>query len=96
MLLLSIVEDAFELPNISSVIVVPGIPRRDYHVWKLKVGQPIMLEAPDGTIHHTVIRGIDRLSPPHLDCIPVVLGPGVSKQMSPIGTKIWMNEAAVL
>lgn len=55
-----------------------------------------MLEAPDGTIHHTIIGGIEMLSPPHPDFIPFMLGPGITKQMVPIGTKIYVHERAAL
>lgn len=96
MLHLSTVEDTFELSGRSSIIVAPGIPRHGPHTWKVKVGEPVVLEAPDGTTHHTVIGGIEMLSPPHPDFIPVMLGPGISKQMVPVGTKIWVNQSAVL
>jgi hypothetical protein len=96
MLHLSTVEDTFELSGRSSIIVVPGIPRRGERKWKVKVGEPVVLEAPDGTTHHSVIAGIEMLSPPHPDFIPVMLGPGVLKQMVPIGTKIWVNDTAAL
>lgn len=50
-----------------------------------------MLEAPDGTTHHTVIAGFEMLAPPHPDILPAMLDPETSKRMVPIGTKIWLS-----
>ncbi|MGV3551493.1 hypothetical protein [Rhizobium sp.] len=93
---LSTVEDTFELEGRSSIVVAPGIPKHDERRATINVGEPVMLEAPDGTTHHTIIGGFEVLSPPNTEFIPVMLGPGVSKQMVPIGTKIWVNETAEL
>jgi len=96
MLHLSTVEDVFELSGRGSVVVVPGIPRHGEHEWKISVGEPVTLEAPDGTISHTIIAGFEMVSPPHRDFIPILLGSGTTKQMAPIGTKLWVSEAAAL
>jgi len=96
MLYLSTVEDTFELSGRGSIVVVPGIPRQGERQWKIRVGEAVVLEAPDGTTRHTVIGGIEMASPPHPDFIALMLGPGVTKQMVPIGTKIWVHETAAL
>jgi len=96
MLHLSTIEDVFELSGRGSVIVIPGIPRRGQRQWKIAVGEPVTLETPDGTKLLTIISGIELASPPHPDFIPILLGPGITKQMVPVGTKLWVAEAAAL
>ncbi|RJF87152.1 hypothetical protein D3874_09045 [Oleomonas cavernae] len=94
MLHLSTVDDVFELSGRSSVIVVPGIPRHSEHNWKIRGGDAVTLETPDGDILETIVGGIEFSSPPHPDFIPIMLGPGITKQMVPIGTKLWVDESA--
>lgn len=94
MLHLSTVDDLFELSGRDSVVVAPGIPKHGECRWKIEVGEPIILEAPDGTIRHTIIGGIETLSPPHPEFIPIMLGPGITKQMVPVGTKLWVSASA--
>lgn len=90
MLHLSTVSDTFELSGRSSLVVVPGVPTQGLRSGSVKVGEPVVLEAPDGTLRDTVIGGLERV-PPHLGFIPIMLGPGITKPMVPIGTKIWVE-----
>lgn len=94
MLHLATVEETFEFSGRNAIVVTPGILRHGEYVWKVKVGDPVFLEAPDGTTHQTVIGGIEMPSPPHPDFSPIMLGPGITKQMVPVGTKIWLSETA--
>lgn len=96
MLHLSTVEEIFEFSGRNAIVVTPGIPRQSGYEWKVKVGDPVLLEAPDGTTHHTVIGSIEMPSPSHPDFVPIMLGPGITKQMVPIGTKIWISESTNL
>ena len=94
MLHLSTVEDVFDISK-RGIIVVPGIPKDDDQKWKIRSGEPIMLETPDGTIFHTVVCGMEMTSRPDRKSIPLLLGPDITKQMVPVGTKLWVNESAV-
>jgi len=87
--LLSTVEDIFQLSGRSSVVVAPGIPR--IGDWRVKVGDPLTLRRPDGTIETTVVGGIEMLSPPNPISIPLMLGPGLTKEAVPVGTQIWIE-----
>ncbi|MBU2166439.1 MAG: hypothetical protein KKF88_01230 [Alphaproteobacteria bacterium] len=87
--LLSIVADCFALSGRSSVIVVPGIPCKGE--WRVKAGDLLTLKRPDGTTQQTVVAGIELASPPHPDFIPMLLGPGLTKEAVPIGTEIWID-----
>jgi hypothetical protein len=87
--LLSIVTDCFALSGRSSVIVVPGIPREGD--WRVKAGDLLKLKRPDGTTEETVVAGIEMASPPHPDFIPMLLGPGLTKETVPVGTEIWID-----
>jgi hypothetical protein len=94
MLLLSTVEDVFQLSGRNSVIIVPGIPTRGEQKWKIKIGELLKLEAPDGIIRHTVVGGIEMGGRKDLGFIAILLGPGLTKQEVPVGTKVWINEEA--
>lgn len=96
MLLLSTVSDTVRLSGRSSVIVLPGVPRQGLPDRTIEIGEPVVLETPDGTLRDTVIGGIEMVSPPHPEFIPVMLGPGITKRMVPIGTKIWVNPSTAL
>ncbi|MCO4318053.1 hypothetical protein M8997_012745 [Phyllobacterium sp. 21LDTY02-6] len=87
--LLSIVEVVFELAGRSSVVVGPGVPRAGK--WRLEIGMPLILKLPDATELRTVVGGFEMLSPPDPGSIPLMLGPGLSKHMVPIGTEIWAD-----
>jgi hypothetical protein len=87
--LLSIVEDVFELSGRGSVIVVPGYPRSAN--LKVKVGDPLRLKLPDGTVTATVVGGIELGTPQNEKFIPLMLGPGLSKSLVPVGTEIWLD-----
>lgn len=89
MLRLSIVEDVFQLSGRGSVVVVPGIPRESD--CKLKVGDQLVLKLPDGSEQSTIVGGIEMASPPHPAFIPLLLGPGLTKETVPIGTEIWVD-----
>lgn len=87
--LLSIVAGCFALSGRSSVVVVPGIPREGD--WRVKTGDLLTLRRPDGTTEDTVVAGIEMASPPHPDFIPMLLGPGLTKDAVPVGTEIWID-----
>ena len=89
--LLSVVEGRFQLSGCSSVIVTPGIPRAGN--WRLKVGDPLTLRLPDGTELHTVVGGVEMLSPLHLNMtsMALMLGPDLMKEDVPLGTEIWVD-----
>jgi translation elongation factor EF-Tu-like GTPase len=87
---LSTVDDVFELSGRGSVVVVPGIPRTGD--WRVKVGDPITLERPDGSKLESTVTGIEMLSPPNPDCIPLLVGRGLTKHDVPIGTKLWLAD----
>ena len=86
--LLSIVEDTFQISG-RGVIVMPGIPRqRD---WRIKVGDPLFLHRPDGSALQSSVFGIEMASPPHPSCIPLLIGPGLTKDDIPVGTELWVD-----
>ena len=87
-LLLSVVEDTFQLSGRRGIVVAPGIPRDGD--WRIKVGDPVVLERPDGTSIETAISGIEMLSPANKISIPILLGV-TAKSDVPIGTKIWVR-----
>ena len=86
---LSTVDDVFELSGRGSVVVVPGIPRKGD--WRIKVGDALILERPDGSKLESSVRGVEMLSPPNPTCIPLLIGVGLSKSDVPIGTKLWVD-----
>lgn len=71
------------------MVVVPGIPRDGD--WQVKAGDLLTLKRPDGSIEETVVACIEMASPPHPDFIPMLLGPGLTKDAVPIGTEIWID-----
>jgi hypothetical protein len=87
--LLSIVDDVFQIAGRGSVVVAPGIPR--FGNLELKVGDPLRLRLPDGRRTQTTVGGIEMASPPHPDFIPLLLGNGLTKHDVPIGTEIWID-----
>lgn len=87
--LLSVVEDVFQISSRGSVVVVPGIPRAgDWHV---RAGDCLTLKLPNGNEASTSVNGIEMASPPHPLFIPILLGPGLTKDDVPIGTEIWIE-----
>ena len=86
--LLSVVSDTFQLSGRRGVVVVPGIPR--VGVWHVKIGDPVTVEHPDGTLIEAKVGGIEMLSPPNPDCIPLLLA-DLSKEAVPIGSKLWFG-----
>lgn len=85
---LSTVEDVFELRGGLSVTVVPGIPRECD--WRVRVGDPITLERPDGSKLESTVTGIEMPRPAF--CNPLMIGNGLTKRDVPIGTKLWVAQ----
>jgi hypothetical protein len=88
-MLLSVVDDVFQLSGRPSVVVAPGIPRSGN--WHLQIGDALTLRLPDGSRRTTVVGGIETLSPPNPTWIPLMLGPGISPKDVPAGTEIWVD-----
>jgi hypothetical protein len=74
---------------LDSVIVAPGIPRNFGN--RVRIGDPVTLERPDGSILETFVTGIDTPFPSSAIGNPLQLGSGVTKEAVPIGTKLWIE-----
>ena len=83
---MSIVEEAFNLET-GGCIITPGIPVERKNL-KIKVGEPIELRRPDGTVLRT---RIDRLPNPATPPIPIALSPEFRKTDVPAGTELWIE-----
>jgi hypothetical protein len=87
---LSVIEDTFELSGRTSLIVAPGIPRDT--PWQIKAGEPLRIRRPDGSEFLTTVSGIEMLSPPSPKGSALMLGLGVTKEMTPVGSEIWLTD----
>jgi translation elongation factor EF-Tu-like GTPase len=90
---LSIVEDIFAISG-RGVVVVPGIPDSS-RKWRIKIGDPIWLQKPDGTQIQSSVRGIEMICRPRiaLDFIPILLGSEITKDDVPIGTELLIEDS---
>jgi hypothetical protein len=87
---LSTVEYAFSAGSVGCVID-PGIPVERKNL-KIKVGEPIELRRPDGTVLQTKIAGLVTLCrTPRPPPIPIALPMEVRKEDVPIGTEVWID-----
>ncbi|HEV2597509.1 hypothetical protein [Sphingopyxis sp.] len=86
---LSTVEDTFDISG-RGLIVAPGIPLDGN--WRIKIGDAITLERPDGSKVESIVRGMESFRPANATCIPLLLGSGLGKADVPIGTKLWVTE----
>src|SRR5689334_19776276 len=88
---LSTVAGAFEIGG-RGIVVVPGVLPEGK--WKLRVGDPITLERPDGSKLETTIAGIEMGARSREPIKPLLLGRNVTKADVPIGTKLWVAASA--
>ncbi len=87
MILLSTVEDVFEIEG-RGCVVVPGVS----HNASVRESAAIELHLPDGSVVSTRIHALEFLDGPgrRTFCVPIILPPEFTKQDIPIGTKIWL------
>jgi hypothetical protein len=81
-MLLFVVEAAFAITG-HGVILTPGIGKND-----VRVGTPIRLLRPDGTILHSKICGIALFNESH----DILVGKEIRKEDVPVGTEVWVDE----
>jgi hypothetical protein len=82
---LIVVEDAFLIKS-RGLIVLPGlVPQGDE---RFRVGDPVLLKRPDGSLRQCPIGGIEMFSTPPRGDYPILLV-GFGKEDAPIGTEIW-------
>lgn len=86
---LSVIEDTFDLSGRSSLVVVPGIPRDTS--WQVQNGEPLRIKRPDGSELSTSVSGIEMSCPPSPKGWALMLGDGVTKEMVPVGSEIWLT-----
>ena len=84
--LLSLVEDVFQIAE-RGCIIVPGIPFESNV--RVKVGDTLRLELPDGRRIETNVAGIEMIHAPQPQPIPLMLPSCISKSEIPIGTKVF-------
>jgi hypothetical protein len=80
------VDDIFEISG-RGCVVTPGIPKGSDVA--LKVGDALVLRRPDGSLLHTVLRGIEMGGAPAFPGVPLLLGSELTKDQVPIGTEVW-------
>jgi len=85
---LSKVDDVFQLTG-RGCVVVPGIPE-SWDKKVIKVGDAIILKRPDMPEICTVVQGLEMGARTTPKITPLLLGDGVSKEMVPIGTELWV------
>lgn len=83
--LLSCVEAVFQIAE-RGCVICPGIPRSSES--RVKIGDPLWLERPDGSQVATVVRGIEMGGPINSSGIPILLGSELTKQEVPVGTSL--------
>ena len=89
---LASVERAFNVVG-HGVVVVIGMPKPDEPSWDVRIGDPIILEAPEGTIYHTTLRGhAYGYGQMPKDVIPLFLGVELTMKMVPVGTRLWVSD----
>ena len=94
MILLSKVEDVFEIEG-RGCVLVPGISDSVPKDVVIRRADPIELRKPDGSVVQTRIEAVEMV-----DCldrtkssVAVVLPLEVSKRDIPVGTEIWLTRA---
>ncbi len=94
-ILLSKVEDVFEIQNIGYVLV-PGIPVETSHKSNIKDGDELELRFPDGKRKVTKVASLSTLCrTPEQPPIPIALPREFSKKDIPLGTELWVDEGKV-
>jgi hypothetical protein len=83
--LLSRVEDVFQIAE-RGCVVCPGILRNSES--RLKIGDKLWLERPDGSEVSTIVRGIEMGGPINSPGIPILLGAEITKHEVPVGTNM--------
>jgi translation elongation factor EF-Tu-like GTPase len=92
MILLSKVEDVFEIEG-RGCVLVPGIYESVLKNVVVRRGDPIELKKPDGSsvqTHVEAVEVLDRVD--RTNSVVVVLPAEFSKRDIPIGTEIWLRE----
>jgi hypothetical protein len=80
-----VVEDTFAIRD-RGLVPVPGIvPHGDE---RFRVGDPIMLKRPDGSVVKTRIGGLELVCPNQRHDVVILLRE-LSKEDVPIGTEVW-------
>lgn len=85
---LSTVADVFQISG-HGCVVVPGIPRSTDA--RVRVGDPVWLDRPDGSVVLTAVHGIEIGGPLNSPGIPIVLGSDLLKDDVPIGTRLLLE-----
>jgi len=86
--LLSRVEDVFQIAE-RGCVVCPGIPRNSES--RLKIGDRLWLERPDGSEVSTIVRGVEMNGPINSPGIPILLGAEITEHEVPVGTRMTVD-----
>jgi len=90
--LLFMVDDVFSLSN-GYVIPTPGIP---VSVRGIRIGLPIELRRPDGTVLQTTVASVQFIDPYDPERPTQIALLGIPKADIPIGTEIWAIDDTLL
>lgn len=85
------VEDSFTIEH-RGVVILPGLALEGSDVFR--VGDPLELCRPDGSLVRTHIAGLPMFSrPPSLTHVPVLLSGELKQEDVPVGTDVWSVHA---
>ena len=88
-LAIATIEHVFAIKG-GKVVVIPGTLGQG--AWRARVGDTIRLERPDGSPIETIVRGVEMGARSREPITPLMLGSEITKDMVPIGMKLWIEQ----